>query len=156
MMRLTALFGAIAWLGLSSEAASTDGRYSLNAETVMHAESSVGTYDRTINATLEATLKHSGSDVSLELRRDDHVCTLNGALSGNSLFLEQGQKCPQSIKGDGFQADLDGTLQSGSASIVANELRLVMKWGVRGTVKIGPLPIGVTGTLSTTANGTRS
>jgi hypothetical protein len=156
-MQWRVLLGCVAWV--SSAAGVTpevDGQYLLNAETVVHAESTVGTYDRTVNTELSASLQSSGKEVSLEVRRDGHVCALHGALTGNIVTFIQGQQCPQSIRGEGFQAKLDGTLTSGSATLGAHNLMLTTKWDVRGTVKLGPISIPVTGTVSTVAVGPKT
>jgi len=132
-----------------------DGNYSLTAETVVHAESSAGNYDRTLNTELRASVMRSGAGVSIEIRRDDHICVLRGSLAGTNVTFNQGQQCPQSIGGPGFQADLAGTLTSGSATVGNNTLTLSTKWDVRGVVKLGPVSIPVTGTVSTVATGSK-
>jgi len=128
-------------------------QYLLSGDTTVHAESSVGTYDRTIRTELDATVVISGSDATFRIHRDNYTCLLHGPVTGGTVALVQGQKCPQSIRGDSFQADLDGTLQGGTATLGANNLTLTTKWDVRGTVKVGPLSIPVTGNVSTTATG---
>ena len=154
MTRWSALLGPMAWLisGAGGTPASP-GQYVLNAETLVHAESGIGTYERTIRTTLDASLMISGAEASLDVHRDGYACVLRGAAKGDSLTLFLGQRCPQSIRGDGFQADLDGRLKSGSVTISANSLVLTTQWDVRGTVTVGPLSIPVTGTVSTTATG---
>jgi len=157
MMQRRVLLGSVAWLSLAGAGApAVNGQYLLSAETTVHAESTVGTYDRSLHAELSASVQSSGSQVSLEVRRDNHVCVLRGALAGNIATFVQGQQCPQSIRGEGFQADLAGTLTFGSATLGAHELTLTTKWDVRGTVKLGPISIPVTGTVSTVAAGPKS
>lgn len=157
MFRTTLMLALLSGASLVSAAdANPDGRYSLSAVTVVHAESSVGVFDQTLYPTLTAAVTHTAQGVSLELRRESYVCTLQGTLSNHSVLLQQGQTCPQSIRGEGFQATLEGTLTSGSAVFAASELKLSMKWDVHGTVKVGPLPIAVTGTISTTASGPKT
>ncbi len=156
MIHWSAVVGLVAWFSLGAGGtSSSSSQYLLNAETTVHAESGVGTYDRTIHTELNASVITAGTETSLEVRRDNYMCVLRGARTGDTLALIQGQKCPQSIKGDGFQADLDGILQSGSATLGADKLILTTKWGVRGTVKLGPLSIPVTGAVSTFATGPR-
>lgn len=156
-MHWRVLLGSMAWLTSATEGTSaiTD-QYLLNAETVVHAESAVGKYDRTLHTEISASLQQAASEVLLEVRRDSYICILRGALAGHTVALIQGQKCPQSIKGEGFQADLDGTLTSGSATIGPHELILTTNWDVHGTVKLGPLSIPVTGTVSTVATGPKT
>ncbi len=157
MMPWRVLLGSVVSVSSAGGGASAiSGQYLLSAETVVHAESTVGTYDRTVNAELSALLRNSGAEVSLEIRRDNHVCILHGALAGNMVTMLQGQQCPQSIRGDGFQADLAGTLTNGSATIGAHDLMLTTKWDVRGNVRLGPLSIPVTGTVSTVAAGPKA
>jgi len=156
-MQWRILLASVAWLSLGAGGTSSiDGQYLLSAETVVHAESTVGNYDRSLHTELRASLQHSGTEVSLDVRRDNYVCILHGALAGNTVSLNQGQQCPQSIRGDGFQADLAGTLTFGSATVGKHELVLTTKWDVRGTVKLGPVSIPVTGALSTVATGPKN
>ena len=153
-MNSSLLLASLAWLTAGADNAhATMTQYLLSADTTVHAESAVGAYDRTIRTDLDVTVLISGSKATLRVHRDSYTCVLNGAVTGNALALTPGQKCPQSIRGDGFQADLDGTLQSGAATISPNDLMLTTKWDVRGTVKVGPLSIPVTGNVSTTATG---
>jgi hypothetical protein len=151
------LLGSVAWLASGAGGTSaTDGQYLLNAKTDVHAESTVGTYDRSVQAELHAWVRHSGpTEVTLQVRRDTYTCILRGSVAGKGVTLAQGQKCPQTIKGDGFQADLDGTLTSGSAILGARELSVTTNWAVSGTVKLGPLRIPVTGTVQTVAAGAK-
>jgi len=157
MNRLTALLGTLGCLCLGAGGNdAVDGRYLLSGETVVHAESSLGKYDRTLYPELDATLSHAGAKVVVEVRRDNYVCTLKGSVSGASITLFQGQKCPQSIKGEGFQAELDGTLTAGSGTLGTQKLTLTTSWDVRGRVQLGPISVPVTGTLSTVASGPKS
>jgi len=154
MMNSSLLLASLAYLTAgAANAHAVMTQYLLNADTTVHAESVVGTYDRTIRTELDASVLISGSDATLRVHRDNYTCMLHGAVHGDAVALIQGQKCPQSIRGDGFQADLDGTLQSGTATIGANSLMLTTRWDVRGTVKVGPLSIPVTGNVSTIATG---
>ena len=154
IMQSSLLLASLAWFAAGADNAhNTLTQYLLSADTTVHAESGVGTYDRTIRTELHASVLISGSDATLRVHRDNYTCILHGAIAGKSLALTQGQKCPQSIRGDGFQAELDGTLQSGAVMLGTNSLMLTTKWEVRGTVKVGPLSIPVTGNVSTTATG---
>ena len=154
MMNSSLLLASLAWLTAGADNAhAIMTRYLLSADTTVHAESGVGTYDRTVRTEIDASVLISGSDATLRVQRDNYTCMLHGAVTGNTVALIQGQKCPQSIRGDGFRADLDGTLQSGTATIGASSLLLTTRWDVRGAVKVGPLSIPVTGTVSTTATG---
>ena len=156
-MQWRILLGSVAWLSSGAGGASAvNDQYLLSAETVVHAESTVGNYDRTLQTELRASLTRSGTQVSLEVSRDGYVCILRGMLTGNAVVLVPGQQCPQSLKGEGFQANLDGKLTSGSATIGTHALMLTTKWDVRGTVKLGPLSIPVAGTVSTVATGPKT
>lgn len=154
MINSCLLLASLAWLTAGADNTPvTVTQYLLSADTTVHAESGAGTYDRTIGTELEVSVSISGSNATLRVNRDSYTCTLRGTVTGKSLVLTQGQKCPQSLRGDGFQADLDGTLQSGAAAFGTNNMILTTMWGVRGTVKIGPLSIPVAGTVSTNATG---
>jgi len=154
MINSSLLLASLAWFTAGADNAhAIVTQYLLSADTTVHAESAIATYDRTIRAELDASVLISGSNATLRVHRDDYTCILHGAVTGERVALTQGQKCPQSIRGDGFRADLDGTLQSGAATIGANALTLTTSWDVRGTVKVGPLSIQVTGNVSTTATG---
>jgi hypothetical protein len=130
--------------------------FRLNGETTVHAESPVGSYDRTFHPTLVATVSGPDSDVAIEVKTDGHACTLHGTRANDAVTLAPGQKCPQSISGTGITADLDGTLTSGSASTAPHALGLHTVWNVRGSVRVGPLAIPVTGTVITDVRGTDS
>ena len=155
-MRLQLLWLAAVTLSSGAGAIDIDGRYSLDADTAVHAESSAGTFDRTVSSTIDVSVGHGDKSVTLDVHHDAYVCRIQGLLSGSTVTFPEGQKCPQSIKESGFRAQLEGTLASGVATFSGTTMKLTTNWNVRGTVMIGPLTIPVSGTLLTTAAGARS
>jgi hypothetical protein len=135
----------------AAAAPSFAGKYKLRAETKVHAPG----YDQTFRLRFVVTVSSGASDdLTFEVRRGPNACTLHGKLEGRRVSFERGQKCPQSIDGEGFHADLDGVLKSGSATFAADgKLSLTTDWEVKGDVYVGPLKIPASGTVHTEGQG---
>ncbi len=113
-------------------------------------------FDETFQPTLKAVVSGPDKALTIEVTGEGMTCALKGARVGNNITLPLGQKCPVHVERDGMNADLDGVLTAGSATIVGKAITLKTKWDVAGKVLIVFKKVNVTGVVDSDVKGTRS
>jgi hypothetical protein len=138
------------------------GRFALTGTSHVHAVADfvVFTYEynRDFTPDIEAAISATPApgELLLTLTHKEQTQRIVGRIQlDGTVAFAAGQKSPQKFDGEGFVADLTGTLRDGSATLSQGTLRVQISWAAEGMVSVAGVPKDVSGTIVSDLHGPR-